>query len=208
MDRWIWLIAGPNGAGKSTFAGDYLNDLRAEYPSVQWAAEPVNLVADERTAALRVRHPETGQAYLNLRAAREIDAEVAHLICAGISFSVETVLSSPKYRPDVMTARSMGFGIGLIYVSLHPPELSPQRVALRVRKGGHAVDPERAVERYHRSHEQLSWFAANADFLIVFDNSDEEPVVLASRVPGQPLRQFKRGVNVAVDRALDNLATE
>ena len=70
----------------------------------------------------------------------------------------------------------------------------------------------RANMVWHRSHAPLSWFAARADFMIVFDNSDSEPgtppAVLAVKFPGQPSRHLRRGVNPAVDAALDAMAGE
>lgn len=102
------------------------------------------------------RDPTAPLRDLNLKAAQEIDAEVAAAIEAGESFLVETVLSSPKYRDDLRAAKRKGFKIALVYVSLHPPELSPDRVATRVAKGGHDVDRQTAIDRHTRSHVQLA----------------------------------------------------
>lgn len=206
MTAWMWIVAGPNGAGKSSFAGPFFDRLQARFPA---AGEVVRLNADIRTAALRQIHPDAPQDRLNLQAARDIDAEVVRLIEAGQSFVVETVLSSGKYRDDVEAAQARGYRFGLIYVSLYPPELSPLRVEVRVAKGGHAVDPVRAIERYHRSHAELTWFAERADLLIVFDNSSNDPnesrTLLASKTPNQTLQRFNRGYNPAVDAALNPL---
>ena len=192
----MWIIAGPNGAGKSSFAGRFLDGLGHR--------KLTKLNADERTAELRRMLPEAGQRGLNLRAAVEIDAAVADNIESNRSFVVETVLSSPKYRDDVLAAKAAGFRFGLIYISLFPPDLSPLRVAERTAKGGHDVDPATAIARHHRSHEELRWFAPQADILMVFDNSaaDGKPVLVASRVSGQALRYIRRGLNPAVDAAL------
>ncbi len=126
-----------------------------------------------------------------------------HCIQVNESFLVETVLSSGKYRDDVEAAKAAGFRFGLIYVSLHPPELSPWRVRERVQKGGHDVETARALARYHRSHRELSWFARMADTLIVLDNSSatEDPRLLASKTGGGQLN-FTPGINPAVDEAL------
>lgn len=209
MASWMWIIAGPNGAGKSTFAGPYLDDLHAAFPKDTGPDGITKLNADERVLELRRRFPDAARDVLNRRAAEEIDAEVVRLIGEGRSFAVETVLSTPKYRDDVEAAKAKGFQIGLIYVSLHPPELSPRRVGERVQMGGHDVNPETAVQRYHRSHEQLGWFAPRADFLMIFDNSDNRPdtvpVLLARRFPDRPLTHVQRGLNPAVDQALATL---
>jgi predicted XRE-type DNA-binding protein len=113
----MWIIGGPNGAGKSSFAGRFLDDLGHR--------QLIKLNADERTLALRAAFPDVPLNDLNLRAAIDIDKQVEDCIKAGQSFVVETVLSSPKYRDDVLAAKATGFKFGLIYVSLYPPELSP-----------------------------------------------------------------------------------
>lgn len=197
MAKWMWIIAGPNGAGKSTLTASLLD--QPNFTNLR------KLNADERTAALRRRHPRVSLDELNLRAAQQIDAEVVDGIERGHSFLVETVLSSDKYHDDVLAAKAAGFNIGLIYISLHPPELSPLRVSERVMKGGHAVDAAKAVARYTRSHAQLTWFAARADALFVYDNSavDGMPVLIASRATATAaLIIHQRGLNPAVDRAL------
>jgi predicted ABC-type ATPase len=200
MAEWMWLIAGPNGAGKSSFAGRFLRDLGHRHL--------ITLNADERTLELRKKFADAAQNDLNLRAAIAVDQDVAACIEAGQSFVVETVLSSGKYRDDVLGAKAKGFRFGLIYVSLHPPELSPLRVSERAAKGGHDVDPVTAVARHHRSHAELRWFAPLADLLMVFDNSAPAaaPILLATRIGTQPLQYLAPGVNPSVDRALRELA--
>jgi predicted ABC-type ATPase len=167
----------------------------------------IKLNADERTVKLREQFPVVPQDKLNLKAAKEIDQEIVECIEGGQSFVVETVLSSDKYRDDVITAKEKGFKIGLIYVSLYPPELSPQRIQVRVAKGGHNVDHDKAIKRYRKSHEQLSWFALQADTLFVFDNSGElnEPILLALRGGGKPIKFLAPGVNPAIDNELKGM---
>jgi predicted ABC-type ATPase len=190
----MWIIAGPNGAGKSTLKAPFLQETGTE--------TVVQLNADEETLQLRARHPSAALDELNLRAAQSVDAQVVLCIKERRGFLVETVLSSGKYRDDVEAARAAGFRIGLIYVSLHPPELSPQRVSERAQKGGHDVVPAKAIDRYHRSHRELIWFARQADILLVYDNSapDGAPVQLASKINGA--LHFTPGINPAVDAAL------
>jgi predicted ABC-type ATPase len=196
MTKWMWIIAGPNGAGKTTVATKILKNLGVE------GLQKLN--ADDRTLELRVLYPEKSQNELNLLAAQQIDAEVLANIRAGESFFVETVLSSPKYREAVTEAKKQGYMIGLIYVSLHPPELSPERIKLRVIKGGHDVDEAKAIARYHRSHEQLRWFAKQATTFVALDNSDPtgKPVLIAAKLAGKALTHNNKDVNPAVDRVI------
>jgi len=199
----MWIVAGPNGAGKSTFTAAYLQENVLP-------AGIVKLNADEVTAGYREEDKETSQDELNLRAARAIDAEVTRCILQGQSFLVETVLSSGKYRESVSLARRRGFQFNLAYISLFPPELSPARVSERVIKGGHAVAWDKAIARYHRSHQELAWFAEQADIFMIFDNSADDgvPVLIASRngrleaAGVMAERYHQRGVNQTVDEVL------
>ena len=194
----MWIIAGPNGAGKSSFAGEFLADLG--YRNL------TKLNADEKTLELRHQFPGRDIAALNLEAARFIDGRVDECISRRESFVVETVLSSDKYRSRVIAAKAAGIRVGMIYVSVWPPEMSPKRVKVRAAKGGHDVDEAKALDRYRRSHEQLAWFAPQTDALIVFDNTaiDGGPALLATKSHhGARLHIQARGVNLAVDKALN-----
>lgn len=194
----MWIIAGPNGAGKSSFAGEFLADLG--YRGL------TKLNADERTLELRRQFPDRDVAALNLEAARFIDARVDECISRRESFVVETVLSSDKYRARVSAAKAAGMRVGMIYVSVWPPEMSPKRVKVRAAKGGHDVDEAKALDRYRRSHEQLAWFAPQTDAFMVFDNTpvDGAPTLIATKSHhGARLHIQARGVNPAVDKALN-----
>jgi len=201
---WMWIVAGPNGAGKSTLTSLFLKELGN--PNL------IKLNADEVTAELRAKDAISEQSALNLRAAQMIDKRVEDCISEGQDFLVETVLSSSKYRDDLERAKDAGYKIGLIYVSLYPPQLSPLRVDERVRLGGHTVDPETAISRYWRSHEQLSWFISRADLGLIYDNSDHvyEPRLLARVIQnGKRFEIFVDATaNIAVYCALKKASDE
>lgn len=191
----MWVIAGPNGAGKTTVASPYFTKNHPEIP---------RLNADDRTVELRRQFPDRTQDEVDLLAVQQIDAEVNQNIDAGKTFYVETVLSTPKYRKPVLHAKGRGFKFGLLYVSIYPPELSPFRIGLRVRKGGHSVKTEAALARYERSHRQLRWFGKQADELVILDNSNEQgkPVLIAFKEAGKRLVHVNKNVNPSVDRAV------
>ena len=83
------------------------------------------------------------------------------------------MLSTDKYRPLVSKAKERGFEIRLVYVLLRSPELNIKRVQMRVAKGGHDVPADRIAKRWKRSLEQFPWFLDQADWALVFDNSEE-----------------------------------
>ncbi|MDD3028903.1 MAG: zeta toxin family protein [Alphaproteobacteria bacterium] len=189
------IVGGPNGAGKSSITNSVI-DL--------FGQTLTKLNADERTIELRALYPEKPLPELNLMAVQQIDSEVENSIVAGKSFYVETVLSSSKYRDDVLEAKKNGYKFALIYVSVYPPELSARRVKDRAKKGGHGVDVSKVIERYHKSHEQLKWFADQADMFLVFDNStfNKPPILLAEKFAGQEIVHHVKGSNPEVDRVV------
>lgn len=205
MTKWLWIIAGPNGAGKSTHTADLIADFQA---SGFIDAEIIKLNADERTAELKKKFPDRSQRELNLQAAQETDAALERFIAEDRpAIFIETVLSSTKYQDDVLEAKSRGYTIGLIYVSVYPPELILGRIKTRVSRGGHNVDPQKALDRYKKSHANLIWFGQHADRLVIFDNTGTEkiPVLVAMKEAGKKLVHRVKGLNPSLDHAIESL---
>ncbi len=107
-------------------------------------------------------------------------------------FVLETVLSSDKYKSLVPVARRMGLIFRLVYVTTASSDINVERVRQRVLAGGHDVPADRIHARWHRSMDNLAWFAARADRLIVADNSGPNLVVLALRHLGGALELHDR----------------
>jgi predicted ABC-type ATPase len=101
------------------------------------------------------------------------------------TIGVETVLSTDKYRKLVEHAKLRGFESWLIYVVLDSEERNIERVRIRAKSGGHDVPVAKIRERYWRSIEQFPWFLDKADRAWVYDNSDSEPKLIASKKAGQ-----------------------
>lgn len=166
----LWIIAGANGSGKSTAYAR----LAIEEPSGSvWIINPDLLT-------LRLRQDEGLEpAKANLQAVQRIEAWLYASVETHQTVGVETVLSTPKYRRLVETAKARGFRFKLVYVVLADAELNIERVALRVLKGGHDVARDKIIDRRRRSLEQLPWFLSRADYALVLDNSGEEPLEVA-----------------------------
>ncbi len=168
----LWLIAGPNGSGKSSLYGShqspiYVDTNIADPAHSFWIINPDLLTQRIRDA----EHKGLEQA--NLEAVQRIEAWLKASIDAHQSVGVETVLSTDKYRPLVLAAKRRGFEIQLVYVILSSPELNVKRVQMRVSKGGHSVPVDKIATRWKRSLDQLPWFLDQADWALLFDNSEE-----------------------------------
>jgi predicted ABC-type ATPase len=78
-------------------------------------------------------------------------------------------------------AKSFGFEIRLLYVTLNSADLNVERVRLRVAKGGHAVAENKIRERRERSFRQLPWFLDHSDFALIYDNSGASPALVGKK---------------------------
>jgi predicted ABC-type ATPase len=126
------IVAGPNGAGKSTSAQLLLP------PGIEY------LNADEIASSLP---PGSGR---DVRAGR-ILFERWDRLCAGrTSFAVETTLSNRSLLRRIETAKSSGYVVALLFLWLPSEESAIDRVAERVRRGGHDI-PESTIRRRYVS---------------------------------------------------------
>jgi predicted ABC-type ATPase len=152
----LHLLAGPNGAGKSTFVARVLQPV-THLPFVN---------ADE-IAAERWPGEELAHAYQASRAAAD---ERRRLLARGESFITETVFSHHSKVALVTQAVSLGYLVNL-HVILVPADLAVQRVAERVRRGGHEVPEDKIRERYARLLKLVVDARALADRSTFYDNS-------------------------------------
>lgn len=72
-----------------------------------------------------------------------------------------------------------GYRIELVFLSLPSVELALQRIAARVRQGGHDVPRADVVRRFNRSWKNFqSVYRPLADTWSVYDNSEAAPRLL------------------------------
>ncbi len=127
--------------------------------------------AKSRHRACELRELEgLGSSVADERAVREIGERVKDCIRDRRSCMVETVLSTNKYREDVLEAKRQGSKVALVYVAVSSADLAVERVGMRLRAGGHGVPQEKIRLRYQRSLANLPWFMAHADWALVYCN--------------------------------------
>jgi predicted ABC-type ATPase len=97
------------------------------------------------------------------------------LLDANQKFSFETVFSHESKLDIMKQARDKGYKVYLYFVSTNSPEINKERVALRVKKGGHYVPPDKIVSRYYRSLNHLFEAAQISYQTFFFDNSKDKP---------------------------------
>lgn len=129
------ILAGPNGAGKSTSAPELLRGALG-------VPEFVN--ADVIAAGLSAWRPEMAAA----EAARILLARLDALVTARTDIAFETTLAARTYVARLREWRAAGYETALLFLWLPDAETALQRVAARVRAGGHSI-PESVVRTRH-----------------------------------------------------------
>jgi predicted ABC-type ATPase len=162
----IIIIAGPNGAGKTTFAREFLP---------QEAACLVFVNADLIAAGLSPFQPEVAA----VKAGRLMLEQIALHVERRESFAFETTLSGLGYARKIPEWQALGYHIKLFFLSLPSSDLAIERVAARVRQGGHHV-PEAVIRRRYEAGRKnfQRIYRPLVDGWLLYDNSEAQPLML------------------------------
>ncbi len=106
------------------------------------------------------------------------------LVAAGVTFTFETVMSSPDKVAFLRQAQARGYRTYLYYVATEDPAINISRVENRVRQGGHAVPKDKIIERYYRSLDLLFDAIRYTNRAYLFDNSRHGQIWLAEVTDG------------------------
>ena len=150
----VVALAGPNGAGKTTFYRTYLRTSGLRFVNADVVARDLGVDA--------------------YKAAKLADSLRRQLVQQRESFIFETVFSDPV--GDKLTflkeVERSGYTVVLFFIGIDGPEVSDQRVTMRVLKGGHDVPADKIEERYPRVMSNLKRALAELPNVRVYDNSD------------------------------------
>jgi predicted ABC-type ATPase len=168
MNKRILILAGPNGAGKTTFAREFL--VREGCPAF--------LNADLIAAGLSPFDPGR----VALRSGRLMLELIAEHVARGENFAFETTLAGRNFARAIEQWRSAGYHVSLIFLSLPSPELAVQRIAQRVRQGGHDVPDDVVRRRFNRGRDHFeTLYKPLVDTWMLYDNAGDAPILISSR---------------------------
>lgn len=150
----VVALAGPNGAGKSTFFEAHLAKTGLYFVNADVLALSLGM------------NPYA--------AAGLADTLRRQLAAQRESFIFETVFSDPvgDKLGFLKDAENAGYTVALIFIGVAGPEVSDNRVAMRVSQGGHDVPREKLVERFPRVMKNLRRALAELPNVWVYDHSD------------------------------------
>jgi predicted ABC-type ATPase len=164
----IVALAGPNGAGKTTFYHAHLQPAGLRFVNTDLLARELKL---DPYAAARVA-----------------DAVRRQLVEQRDSFVFETVFSDPvgDKLAFLKEAAASGYNIVLCFIGISGPEVSEERVAMRVSQGGHDVPAEKLIARFPRTLANLKSAIRGLPHVWVFDNDN-------LRIPFRQVAVFENG---------------
>ena len=159
------IFAGVNGAGKTSI-------YRSVYYNENMNEKRIN--TDEMVA--RIGNWQDNN--LQIKCAREAVKLIKKYIFEGISFNQETTLSGKSIINNIKLAKEKGFYITMNYIGVENVDIAKQRVAIRVKKGGHGIADEDIERRYYDSLKNLSKVISICDKINIYDNSEMLKLVM------------------------------
>jgi len=168
----LHILAGPNGAGKTTFSQRFLS----AYTNIR---EFVN--ADAIAQRMSPGNPEASA----IRAGREMLAQINALAEQRVDFSMETTLSGRSYAPWLQQLKTSGYEIHLYFLWLPDVKMCINRVADRVKHGGHFIPEPVIRRRYEAGIKNLfQLYRPLLNSWHLFDNSPPSPYLIAREAKG------------------------
>lgn len=172
MSPNLYIVAGPNGAGKTTFAKEFLpNYVKClEFVNADLIAEGISPFFPEQAA---------------IRAGRMMLEQIHLLADKNRDFGFETTLAGKSYVRLLNNLKSKGYRIHLYFLWIDNVDIALERIADRVRRGGHNVPEEIVRRRFNRGLPNLfNLYRPLLDFWAIFDNSTDSPFMIAYEEAG------------------------
>ncbi len=140
MEKEIIIIAGGNGVGKTTFARAFLQEYDYEF-----------LNADEIAKSLSADNPGAKK----ISAGKLFFQKLSEAVANNKSLLIESTFSGRYLQKFFITWRKQNYKIRIVFIFVESSEILIQRIAERVKKGGHFVPDEDVRRRFVRGKENL-----------------------------------------------------
>lgn len=169
-----YIFAGVNGAGKTTL---YYNELeqKNDFGRRINIDEIVSAFGDWKSQKDQIRASKIA---INLRNS---------YIRNSYDFNLETTLCGSSILSLFQKLKECDYAIYLYYVKVDSVEIAKDRVAQRVKKGGHNIDENLIERRFKESLENLEKVIPFCDKVFIFDNSKNKIVKTQTIIPNKQM---------------------
>jgi predicted ABC-type ATPase len=159
----VIIIAGPNGAGKTTLAPSLLSRVLLLPDTAFVNADEI---ADKEI-------PDSFRGNVAMKAGRIMLGRLHDFFEQRQTFAFETTLAPRSYVRLINQWRASRYEVHLLFVWLRSVELAIERVAERVRGGGHSISHADVSRRYEHGLKNLvDLYIPIVDMWAVYDNSE------------------------------------
>lgn len=140
-----------------------------------------------------------------IAAGREVLKRTADFLNRGVSFAVETTLSSRGRLELMRNAKSRGYTIHLVFIGLDSPERCITRIRNRVAHGGHFIPDADVRRRFFRCVSNSAQALQLADIAKFYDNSGDRARLILVAHSGSDRRHcgLASGANPCMGPTLD-----
>lgn len=160
----FFVFAGNNGSGKSTFRNLIIDKIGVD----------INIDADAIARRLDPKNPEAKR----ITAGKEVIKSVNEYIKVGKDLSIETTLAGKNALRQISKAKEYGYEVTMFYIALNNVNQNIERVAIRVKNGGHHIPTKDILRRDKTSFKHLYEYASIIDNLILIDNSKDSGEII------------------------------
>ena len=153
----LHIVAGPNGVGKTT-AFTTIVPHGLEYVNADMIAKTIK----EKAGGLNtqdIANQEAAKIFYEKAARKE-------------SFAIETNLYDVETYKSFQGLQGLGYNIFIYFLAVDDVSICVNRVNLRVRQGGHNVNPDIIRQRYTTGLALLKHYKNFPDVLMLLDNSE------------------------------------
>ena len=139
----------------------------------------INFVnADEIARGLSPFSPNA----VDVQAARIMLQRIDELLLQKADFAIETTLATRSYVQLVKRAQVIGYKVHLLFFYLESPEQAIQRVAQRVKEGGHGIPEDVIRRRFQRGIDNLiNLYLPICESVTIWNNMHGEAKLIARK---------------------------
>ena len=136
MTKHLIIVAGANGSGKTTLSKQVMQMRQYDFLNADEIAKEINTEVN---------------ATIQLQAGRIFFKNLNTWLIEGRNFILESTLSGKYLTKVIEKAKQNGYEITIIYAFLENPQECIERIAIRVKNGGHHIPDEDVIRRFYRS---------------------------------------------------------